>query len=278
MVNESQLSADRQEAEATRAVWALGDYHRFAVSTIWSIGPLLVDECGISRGQRLLDVAAGTGNVAIRAAEAGAEVVALDLTPENFAAGQRAAAERGVTVEWIEGNAEALPFDDGTFDVVTSCFGVIFAPHHQRAADELLRVCRPGGTIALANFAPRGTSAAFFQLLGGYLPAAPDAEPPLAWGTEEHVKALFGNRVDALTVTSREYTETATTPEAYQSLFFETFGPVIAVRNHLSQTPSGTDQFDQEFASFIAENNTGEAGGPATYRYPYVTVLAKKRA
>ena len=141
----STAELDREHKAAERAMWALGDYHAFAKRTIWELGPVLVEACGIASGQRVLDVAAGTGNVAIRAAEAGAEVVASDLTPENFEAGRREALAQGVELEWVEADAEALPFGDGAFDVVTSSFGVMFAPDHQKAADELLRVCRPGG-------------------------------------------------------------------------------------------------------------------------------------
>ena len=137
-------------------MWALGDYHTFAKQTVWELGPVLVAACGISAGQRVLDVAAGTGNVAIRAAEAGAQVVASDLTPENFEAGRREASAREVELEWVEADAEALPFVDGEFDVVTSSFGAMFAPDHQKVADELLRVCRPGGTIGMINFTPEG--------------------------------------------------------------------------------------------------------------------------
>ncbi|MGH7694548.1 MAG: class I SAM-dependent methyltransferase, partial [Gemmatimonadaceae bacterium] len=129
----------------TRRMWALGDYHRFATETVWQLGPILVRACGISAGQRVLDVAAGTGNVAIRAAEVGARVVASDLTPENFAAGRREAAARGVELEWIEADAERLPFADDEFDVVTSSLGAIFAPDHRAAAYEMFRVCRRGG-------------------------------------------------------------------------------------------------------------------------------------
>ena len=152
-------------------VWALGDYHRFAKATIWQLGEMLVGACGITAGQRVLDVAAGTGNTAIRAAEAGAEVVAADLTPENFAAGRREAAARGVELEWVEADAEALPFADGEFDVVTSSFGAIFAPDHQKVADEMLRVCRPGGTIGMLNFTPEGLISGFFAALAPYMPA-----------------------------------------------------------------------------------------------------------
>src|SRR5262249_25587777 len=159
--------------------------------TVWELGPVLVDACGVRAGQRVLDVAAGTGNTAIRAAERGAEVVASDLTPENFEAGRREAASRGVDLEWMEADAQALPFADERFDVGPSSFGAIFAPDQQAVADELVRVCKPGGTIGMLNFTPRADP--FFGLLGGYLPPPPPgAQPPTAWGREEHVRALFG--------------------------------------------------------------------------------------
>ena len=142
-------------------MWALGDYNRFAKATVWELGPVLVEACGIAAGQRVLDVAAGTGNVAIRAAEAGAEVVASDLTPENFEAGRREARAAGVELEWVEADAEALPFADGEFDVVTSSLGAIFPPNHRAVADELLRVCRRGGAIGMVNFTPEGLAGEF---------------------------------------------------------------------------------------------------------------------
>jgi ubiquinone/menaquinone biosynthesis C-methylase UbiE len=158
----SPVESDRKLKAAVRQMWALGDYHAFAKQTVWEMGPMLVEACGIGRGQRVLDVAAGTGNTAIRAAQAGADVVASDLTPENFDAGRREARERGVELQWVEGDAESLPFQDEEFDVVTSSFGAIFAPNHQAVADEMLRVCRPGGTIGMIAFRPEGMAADFF--------------------------------------------------------------------------------------------------------------------
>ncbi len=157
----------------SRAMWALGDYHRFATATVWGLGPVLVEACGISAGQHVLDVAAGSGNVAIAAAKAGANVIASDLTPENFEAGRREAEKQGVELEWVEGDAEALPFGDDEFDAVTSSLGAIFAPDHQAVAEELLRVCRPGGTIGMINFTPEGLAADFFGVLAPYAPPPP---------------------------------------------------------------------------------------------------------
>jgi ubiquinone/menaquinone biosynthesis C-methylase UbiE len=262
---------------ATRAAWALGDYHRFAKETIWELGELLVRACGITAGQRVLDVAAGTGNTAIRAAEAGAEVVASDLTPENFEAGRREAADRGVQLEWVEADAEALPFPDADFDVVTSSFGAIFAPDHQAVADELVRVCKPRGTIGMLNFTPEGLISDFFGALAPYMPPPPPgARPPALWGDENHVRGLFGDRVE-LELTRRDYVESAETPLAYRELFKETFGPVAATYRALADDPEGRAAFDQDFLGFATRANSGPPDGPAEYRYEYLLVLGRRR-
>ena len=269
--------ADRDYKAATRAAWALGDYHRFAKETVWEGGQVLVEACGISAGQRVLDVAAGSGNTAIRAAEAGAEVVASDLTPENFAAGRREAKARGVELEWVEADAEALPFSDGEFDVVTSSFGALFAPHHQKVADELLRVCRPGGTIGMLNFTPEGLISDFFGALGPYMAPPPDgALPPALWGSEDHVAKLFGDRVSSLRMTRREYVERADSPTAYRELFKETFGPVVALYESLADDPKRLSALDADFLDFAVRANTGSEGGPAEYPYEYLLVIAER--
>lgn len=258
-------------------MWALGDYHRFAKETVWEVGPVLVEACGISEGQRVLDVAAGTGNVAIRAAEAGATVVASDLTPENFGSGRREAEARGVELEWIEADAQALPFGDGEFDVVTSCFGAMFAPDHQAVADELLRVCRPDGTIGSVAFTPDGLGGEFFELVGRHAPPPPaDALPPVLWGSEDHVRELFADRVDRRDMTRREYVERAASPSAYVELFRQTFGPMVALRAALSDDADRAAAFDRDFLDFATRSNKGGADGPAEYPYEYLLVVARK--
>ena len=271
--------ADRELTAATRAAWALGDYHRFATETVWELGQVLVRACGISAGQRVLDVAAGTGNTAIRAAETGAEVVASDLTPENFEAGRREAEAHGVELEWVEADAEALPFADGEFDVVTSSFGAIFAPDHQAVADEMLRVCRPGGTIGMLNFTPEGLISDFFGALAPYIPPpAPGALPPPLWGSEEHVRELFGDRVESLEMTRRHYVETAASPHDYRELFKQTFGPVVGIYASLGDDPERSAALDRDFLEFARRVNSGPPDGPAEYRYEYLLVVARKRA
>ena len=151
-------------------------------------------------GQRVLDVAAGTGNASIPAAQRGAEVTASDLTPELLEAGPPARRAAGVELDWVEADAEHLPFDDASFDVVMSAIGVMFAPHHQAAADELVRVCRPGGTIALLSWTPEGMLGDLFRTMGPFAPPPPPVRrPPPLWGSEDALAGLFGDRVDFAT-------------------------------------------------------------------------------
>jgi 2-polyprenyl-3-methyl-5-hydroxy-6-metoxy-1,4-benzoquinol methylase len=268
--------AGRELKAATRAMWALGDYHRFATELMWELGPVLVGACGICAGQRVLDVAAGSGNVAIRAAEAGAQVVASDLTPENFEAGRREARARGVELDWVEGDAEALPFADVEFDVVTSSFGAMFAPNHQAVADELVRVCRPGGTIGMLNFTPEGLAADFFGVLAPYMPPPPPgALPPLMWGSEEHVRELFGDRVQSLEMTRGEYVERAASPRDYCEFFKATFGPAVAIYASLAHQPERAAALDRDFLEFAARSSRGATDGPAEYPYEYLLVVAR---
>jgi ubiquinone/menaquinone biosynthesis C-methylase UbiE len=246
-------------------VWALGDYPRFAREMIWNFGPTLVEACGIGPGQRVLDVAAGTGNVAIRAAEAGADVVACDLEPAQLEAGRAEAP----TIEWVEADAAALPFGDGEFDVVTSSAGVIFAPDHAAAADELVRVCRPGGTIGLITFTPEGMAGEFFELLGRYLP--PVEQPPILWGVEEHVRDLLGDRV-ALRMRRDTYVERVSGgPEAFVAYYKATFGPVVAT--YASLDAGGRAELDRAFLDFARRWNAGN--GDAALPVEYLLIVGQ---
>lgn len=272
--------AQAEAASAARAIWALGDYHTFAKELFWELGPVLVEACGIGPGQRVLDVAAGTGNVAIRAAEAGADVVALDITPESLAAGRREAESRGVELDWVEGDAQALPFGDNEFDVVTSSAGAMFAPDHQAVADELLRVCRPDGTIGMIAFAPDGLSKEFFELLGRFAPPPPPAaEPPLLWGDEEHVRGLLGEGA-SLGLTRRQYVEQLSsrpaTPQAYLDFYKRYFGPVVAIYAYLAEQPDQVRALDREFLDLVTRWNRGTPDA-AEYHYDYLLIVARKR-
>jgi ubiquinone/menaquinone biosynthesis C-methylase UbiE len=263
------------QVPAPSTVWALGDYHRFAKEMVWGVGPELVSACEIARGQRVLDVAAGTGNVAIRAAEVGADVVACDLTPESLVAGAREARERGVDVKWVVADAQALPFADGDFDVVASSFGAMFAPDHRAVADELLRVCRSGGAIGMANFTPEGGAGEFFGVFAPYLPSPPPgALPPVLWGDEAHVRELFGGRVSSLGFERRRLVERcAGGPRRYCDFYRETFGPAVAA---YAGDPEQVTALDRAFLDFATRTNRSAADGPCEYHYEYLLVVAKK--
>ena len=179
-----------------RAVWASGDYSTMVETFLLPLGPVLVEACGIGPGQRVLDVASGTGNAALPAAAAGGDVTASDLTPELLEAGAERAKAAGLELRWDVADAEHLPYDDASFDVVMSSIGAMFAPHHQAVADELVRVCRPGGTIGFTAWTPEDQIGAFFRLMTQFLPPPPaGAQPPPKWGSEAHVDELFGDRV-----------------------------------------------------------------------------------
>jgi 2-polyprenyl-6-hydroxyphenyl methylase/3-demethylubiquinone-9 3-methyltransferase len=238
---------------------------------------VLVAACGITRGQRVLDVAAGSGNVALRAAEAGADVVASDLTPDNLEAGRHEAHALGLELEWVEADAEALPFEDGIFDAVTSSFGAMFAPNHRKVADELVRVCRPGGTIGMANFVPDGVAGEFFEIFGRHAPPPPaGALQPVLWGSEEHVRDLFGDRVESLDLTRTSYVERSPGDAGdYVAFFQETFGPLVALRGLLAAEPERLAALDRDFRKFAERANSGPPGGPAEYEYAYLLVVAR---
>jgi SAM-dependent methyltransferase len=260
--------------QSTTTPWALGDYHRFAKELIWSFGPTLVEACGIRPGLRVLDVAAGTGNVAIRAAQAGAEVVASDLEPAQFEAGRREAQACGVELEWVQADAAALPFEDGEFDVVTSSAGAIFAPDHQAVADELVRVCRPGGKIGMITFTREGMAGEFFDVFGRYLP--PVEQPPILWGVEEHVRELFGDRLSPLELTRGEYVERVPGgPRGFLGFYKQTFGPLVAI--YASLDDARRAELDRAALVFVERWNTGAPGGAAELPVEYLLIVGRRR-
>lgn len=231
-----------------RAMWAAGNYAAVAAEIIPLLGRILVDACRVAPGQRVLDVAAGTGNAAIPAALAGAQVTACDLTPELFQAGWADAASRGVDVEWREADAEALPFADHAFDTVLSCVGVMFAPHHQASADELVRVCRPGGTIGLLNWTPGGFIGQMFATMRPHnAPPPPGAQPPPLWGDEAHVRALLGDRVTDVAVRRQAVrVDRFATAKQFREYFKANYGPTITVYRNIAGDADRIATLDRE--------------------------------
>lgn len=225
-----------------RATWAAGDYG--AIAELIDDHPPrdLLRLVEVQPDQDVLDVAAGTGNIALRAAAAGAEVIGLDLTPELFETARRRAAEYGVNVDWLEGDAEQLPFEDARFDIVLSAFGVQFAPRHAVVARELARVTAPGGQIGLVNWTPEGMIGEVFKILGRYLPTPPDyASPPPLWGNEEHVRQLFEGSGIELEFSRGHNPFRFDSAEGFMSFFETHYGPTLKARERLSAEGSWDD-------------------------------------
>ncbi|HMJ03892.1 MAG TPA: methyltransferase domain-containing protein [Conexibacter sp.] len=252
------MSADTELKGRHRAMWASGDYPSMVETFLLPLGPRLVEACGIGPGMRVLDVASGTGNAALPAAARGATVTASDLTPELLQAGERRAAAAGLELEWVEADAEHLPFEDESFDVVMSSIGAMFAPHHQEVADELVRVCRPGGTIGMLNWTPEGMIGALFRTMGPFAPPPPPgAQPPPLWGNEEHVRELFGDRVDFRTLERDQLEITAfERPREYGEHFKARYGPTIVARANASRDGRET-KLDEALDRFSDEWNLG---------------------
>lgn len=261
-----------------RAMWALGDYAKVTRDVLAALGPELVAVCEVARGQRVLDVAAGSGNAAIPAAERGANVVALDLTPELLDAGRRDAAARGVELAWVEGDAEDLPFADGEFDVVMSCIGAMFAPDHQRVADELVRVCAPGGTIGMINWTREGSVGEFFEVFAPYTPPLPrGAQSPLLWGSAEHLQELFGDRIGTLETNAKKLViERFRDAAEYREYYKKNFGPTIATYRSIADQPETVAALDRDLLAYATRSNRGRPGGPAVFEYDYLLVVARK--
>jgi SAM-dependent methyltransferase len=205
----------------------------------------------------VLDVACGTGNAALPAARAGARVTGLDITPELLDAGRNRAQSAGLEIEWVEGDAEDLPFDDASFDRVLSTFGHMFALRHRRSADEMARVCRAGGVIAICCWTPEGVTGDVFAVSASYMPPPPDfAEPPILWGTEAHVREMFPEAA------SLEFERHSATIEwdstrSWAHYFFERFGPLVTAREMLGER---FEELGEKVIAIFEERNEASDG------------------
>ena len=255
------------------AMWASGDYPRVADEVVGVLGPVLVEAVDVQPGQRVLDVAAGTGTSARPAARRGADVTATDLTPELLEVGRSAAAAQGLTLTFEVADAEHLPYDDATFDVVLSCIGVMFAPHHQAAADELVRVCRPGGTVAVLSWTPDGFIGQLFATMKPYAPPPPPgASPAPLWGRADHLRALFGDRVTDLAMSQQMLAvERFATGAEFRDFMKATYGPTIAVYRFIAEDADQVAALDADLAAlgdrFLADG---------TMEWEYLIVRARR--
>lgn len=250
-----------------RAVWEAGDYATLS-EYIEDIGERVVARAGVEAGMSVLDVACGSGNAAIQAARVGARVTGLDLAPKLLDQGRTKAESERLDVEWVEGDAEQLPFDGDAFDRALSTVGHMFAPRHQQVANEMTRVCRPGGSIVFAAWTPEGAAGQTIKVGGSFMPPPPDyASPPILWGTEDHVRGMFP------AATGFEFERHVSTiewesPESFFDYFQERFGPLVTARQMLG------DQFAELRERTLDVWRDVNEADDGTFRLPQEYLLA----
>lgn len=262
-----------------RAMWSAGDYPDIA-RTIEPVAREVLDAVGVQAGEALLDVATGSGNAALEAARRGATVTGLDLTPELLETARARAADEGLEIEFVEGDAQALPFADDSFDRVTSVFGAMFAPDQARTAAELLRVCRPGGTVAVAAWAPGGLNGEMFGTLGRYMPPPPEGfRPPILWGLEDVVRELFADAdADEVRCELRPARDSVRAPsvDAWLDYTERVLGPTILAKRALE--PQGRWAAARADLAALYERHN-EAGDGSLLAHPaYLLTVARASA
>jgi SAM-dependent methyltransferase len=263
------LETTRPDFGAVKArqqqAWASGDFHAVAARIVL-VAEHLCDTADLHAGWRVLDVATGSGNAAIAAARLGCTVVGVDYVPALLERGRERAAAEGLEVELLEGDAEALPFEDASFDAVTSVFGSMFAPDHARAAAELLRVCRPGGTIALASWTPDGFIGDLFRTQAAHVPPPAGVRSPMLWGTEAHLRELFGDGIAWLEVEERTFTWRFASAEEFVAFFRRWYGPTLKAFAALE--PAGQEALERDLVELARQYDRLGAGAiaiPSTY-------------
>ena len=274
MTLDTSIRDDQTLTAAHRTIWALGDYALMAEQVMAPLGPILVAATSTGPGVRVLDVAAGSGNISLPAAKSGATVVSTDLTPELLRRSQERAAQQGLTLDYREANAHALPFGDGEFDIVMSAIGVQFAPDHQRAADELVRVCRPGGTIGVISWTPEGFFGRMLATIRPYRPSLSPAVPPAAlWGREGYVAGLLGDRIRGVE-TRRGMLEVNRFGSAQDvhDYFKNHYGPTIEAYANIGHNQVLTAELDAQLTE-LAQHYLADG----TMEWEYLLLIADKR-
>jgi SAM-dependent methyltransferase len=256
-----------------QATWASGDYSAIA-ATIQIISENLCDAADLRAGSRVLDVAGGSGNTALAAARCGADVVSLDYVPSLLERSRERADAEHLSYETVVGDAEALPFDDASFDAVISVVGVMFAPDHQRAAAELLRVCRPGGTIALASWAPDSFVGDLFRTTAAHVPPPAGLQPPGLWGTEDHVRSLLGDGVGDLRAERRTYHFRYRSPDHLVAFFRSFYGPTHKAFAALDE--EGQAALAADLAALVARSDRLQGEAAVAVPSDYLEVVATR--
>jgi SAM-dependent methyltransferase len=257
--------------EGTKALWSLGDYSQIERFTL-PASQALLEACAVSAGQEVLDVAAGTGNFALLAAAEGASVVASDLTPHLIERGRQRTADEGVEIEWVEADAEDLPFDDERFDCTASVFGAMFAPRPRRTAEELFRVTRPGNTVGMASWTPEGFNGRVFASINDFLPRPEGIPAPIEWGSEDAVRERFDGLAGSLEFERRM------APLEFGSVdeliaFFENAGPQAAAKQALGDR---YEEAEARFREIVSEFNDAD-GDAVSIQSEYLLVVARRR-
>jgi SAM-dependent methyltransferase len=267
----AELTEPTEAQQQARDLWSAGDFPS-AARQIAVVGETTVDRAGIQPDDVVLDVACGAGNATIPAAKAAARTVGLDITPELLEAGKKSAAEAGVEIEWVEGDAQDLPFDEASFDVVLSVFGCMFAPDHAKAAAELVRVLKPGGRMVVAAWRPEGSMGRFFATIAKHMPPPPEGfQPPPLWGVDDHVREIFdptGMEVE-LEPTTVDFS--ADSADAFFAEFERDLPPIVMARERLE--PEGRwDALRSDLKELYDETNEADDG---SFRAPQEYVLIK---
>ena len=253
--------------------WASGDYSAVA-GRIPVISERLCDAADLRSGSRVLDIAGGDGNTAIAAARCGCEVVSVDYVPSLQERGRARAASEGFAVDFVAGDAQDLPFADASFDAVISVVGVMFAADQRRAADEMLRVCRAGGTIAVANWTPDGFIGGLFRTIGAHVPPPAGLAPPPLWGTEDHVRDLIGHGVRDLETRRREYTFRFDSPGHFTAFFREYYGPALMAFAALDE--DGQESLASDIDALVRRFDRLGGDGPVAIPAEYLEVVATR--
>ena len=255
------------------AAWSSGDY-AVVGTTLQIVGEELCEALDLRSGQKVLDVAAGNGNVTLAAARRWCDVVSTDYVPRLLERGRLRAAAEGLSVEFKEADAEALGFADSSFDIVVSTFGVMFAPDQDKAAAELVRVCKSGGKIGLANWTPEGFIGQLFKVLGKYLPPPAGSKSPLLWGSRAHVSEMFGAAALSIRTESRIFAFRYRSPGHFVEVFKNYYGPTLkafAALDEANQRGLGND-----LLTLIGRMNRAE-DGTMVVPSEYLEIVITKR-
>jgi ubiquinone/menaquinone biosynthesis C-methylase UbiE len=253
--------------------WSSGDY-AIVGTTLQIVGEELCEALDIRAGQKVLDVAAGNGNATLAAARRWCEVVSTDYVPSLLERGRARATAEGLSVEFREADAEALDFGDGTFDAVVSTFGVMFTPDQDRAAAELLRVCKSGGKIGLANWTPQGFIGQVFKTLGQHLPPPAGAKSPALWGTPARIEEMFGSAATAIAIEPRNFVFRYRSPEHFLDVFRNYYGPILKAFAALDE--SQQRQLAGDLLALIGRMNRAE-DGTVVIPSAYLEIVIAKR-